>query len=553
MRRARRLRGRASADKILGLSLALSPSHNGQPESTHLHDMPANEYRWTCAALLLAIGACGGGGSGGGAAGGGAVNWTPGVFSPASSFVAQCAAPRAGIDPDTGQRYPDRQGSRLTENHWLRSWSNDTYLWYDEIVDRDPAQSTTPAYFDLLRTTATTASGQPKDRFHFRMTTAQWRALAQSGTAAGYGAAWAILASTPPRDIRVAYTEPNSPATSPSANLARGARVLAIDGVSVDTNSAQGVDILNAGLFPDDPGEAHTFTIRDHGAVSDRTITMTSANVTTAPVQHVKTIDTDHGRFGYLLFNDHIATAEQALINAFTALQSATIDELIVDLRYNSGGYLVIASQLAYQIAGPVRTAGRTFELTRFNRKHPTTDPVTRQPITPMPFADAGVGLSAPSGFPLPALGLGRVFVLTGADTCSASESVVNGLRGIGVDVVLIGGTTCGKPYGFYPTDNCGTTYFTIQFRGENAAGFGDYTDGFTPTTNAPPPVGTRVTGCYIQDDFAHALGDPEERRLAVALAYPVDGCPVGILAAQTPAERGFVVAKPPPLRGKSL
>ena len=57
----------------------------------------------------------------------------------------------------------------------------------------------------------------------------------------------------------------------------------------------------------------------------------------------------------------------------------------------------------------------------------------------------------------------------------------MNGLRGVGVEVIQIGSTTCGKPYGFYPTDNCGTTYFTIQFKGVNDAGFGDYSDGFSP------------------------------------------------------------------------
>ncbi len=51
-----------------------------------------------------------------------------------------------------------------------------------------------------------------------------------------------------------------------------------------------------------------------------------------------------------------------------------------------------------------------------------------------------------PPARPLPRLNLSRVTVLTGPDTCSASESVVNGLRGVGVTVNLIGGATCGKP-----------------------------------------------------------------------------------------------------------
>ena len=58
-------------------------------------------------------------------------------------------------------------------------------------------------------------------------------------------------------------------------------------------------------------------------------------------------------------------------------------------------------------------------------------------------------------------------------------------LRGIDIEVIQIGSTTCGKPYGFYGLDNCGTTYFTVQFRGVNAKGYGDYSDGFSPSNLA--------------------------------------------------------------------
>ena len=56
------------------------------------------------------------------------------------------------------------------------------------------------------------------------------------------------------------------------------------------------------------------------------------------------------------------------------------------------------------------------------------------------------------------------------------------------MQVIEIGSTTCGKPYGFYPQDNCGTTYFSIEFRGVNDQGFGDYTDGFSPGQHASIP-----------------------------------------------------------------
>jgi len=253
---------------------------------------------------------------------------------------------------------------------------------------------------------------------------------------------------------------------------------------------------------------------------------MQSATVTLVPVQHVRTVPTITGPVGYLSFTDHIATSEQALIDAINALRAASITDLVLDIRYNGGGFLDIASELAYMIAGPAQTGGQTFENIRFSDKHPATNPVTGVPLTPIPFHSTARGLSAASGQSLPTLSLPRVFILTGPNTCSASESIINGLRGVNVEVIQIGSTTCGKPYGFYPADNCGTTYFTIQFKGVNAIGFGDYTDGFSPS-NTPGMIGTPVPGCSVADDFTHALGDPLEGRLAVALGHRLgQACP---------------------------
>jgi C-terminal processing protease CtpA/Prc len=469
-----------------------------------------------CATCVAALAACGGGGGNDGGGGGGpnGSSWSPGVFMPSSSFAAQCENPRSGTN--------DLQGTVLDENNFLRSYSDETYLWYDEIADQNPGLFNSPlVYFNELMTTETTASGAPRDKFHFTLSTEEWEQQSQSGAAAGYGAQWAILSAMPPREVLVAYTEPGSPATDPTVDLARGAEILAVDGFNVlDGNP----DALNAGFFPADAGETHTFTVRDLNSNTTRDVTMTSEIVVSAPVQNVKTVPTNAGLAGYLLFNDHIATAEGALIDAVEQLDTENIAELVVDIRYNGGGFLAIASQFAYMIAGDVPTAGRTFEEIEFNDQHPVTDPVTGQPLQPMPFFDTTLDFSEPPGQQLPTLDLQRVYVLTGPGTCSASESIMNGLRGVDVEVIQVGSTTCGKPYGFYPTDNCGTTYFTIQFRGVNAKGFGDYTDGFSPENNV---VGTPIPGCSVLDDFTQELGDPLEARFQTALSL-IEGesCP---------------------------
>ncbi|MEL6686124.1 MAG: S41 family peptidase [Pseudomonadota bacterium] len=448
--------------------------------------------------------------------------WTQGQFQPASSFKSLCAAPRSGVDAN-GDAFDDRSGTLSDELFWLRSWSDETYLWYDEITDQNPNNfSTALSYFDELKTNAVTVSGNPVDQFHFTYDSAEWLQIRTSGSSSGYGAEFVILQSAPPRDIRVAYVEPGSPAAV--AGFTRGTKLLTIDGVSVMNGSD--TDTLNDGLFPSDPGEDHTFEIEALDGTRS-TVTVTSATVTEDPVNEVEVLDVNGRKYGYVHFTTFSPiTAEEALFDAFDQLQAANIDDIVLDLRYNGGGLLAIASQLSYMIAGPTLTNGFNFETLQFNDKANGVNPVTGEPIRPTPFYDTGVGFTVPSSRAAPSVSKPRVFVLTTGRTCSASEAVMNGLRGIDIEVIQIGSTTCGKPYGFYATDNCGTTFFTIQFRGVNSKNFGDYADGFSPGQ----PVSTAgdvIPGCPVDDDFTKLLGDPEEALLATAISYAETGaCP---------------------------
>jgi len=480
--------------------------------------------------LILAVStlaACGGGGSGSDDGAQSVVQvpantaWSAGVFPGEEQFVAKCAVPRFGIDPETGTAFPDVQGSVLDEKNWLRSWSHDLYLWYNEIEDKNPANYSVEDYFDQLITEALTSSGNPKDNFHFSLPTEEWLARSQSGTSSGYGLQWIAISKQPPRKFLVAYTEENTPATTGNANLSRGAEVLFVDGIDVKYSYTNlEIETFWQGMYPSESNRTHTFVVRDSGASTNRTFTMTSANVAFTPVKNVRVISTNSGNVGYMLFNEHVATSELSLINAIEELNQSGINDLVLDVRYNGGGYLAIASQLAFMIAGSAQTDGETFENLNFNDKHQVNDPVTGQRLQPVPFYNSTIGFSASQGQPLPTLDLSRVFVLTGSQTCSASESIINGLRGIGVEVIQIGSTTCGKPYGFYPQDNCGTTYFTIQFSGENALGFGEYSNGFSPSNANSNAVGALVPGCWVNDDFSSELGDVNEARLQAALAY---------------------------------
>jgi carboxyl-terminal processing protease len=469
-----------------------------------------------------------------------------------TSLEQQCAVPRPAdaIDPQTNLPYGDMQGSLTTEKAWIHSYVNETYLWYLDVPPIDPSPyvigttvsiadpstnnpisktlntnyDVVDAYFNSQRSPLFTASGKPKDQFHFTYSTADWNALSTSGNEAGFGFQAAVLAARPPRNVLVAYTFPGTPATQ--NNLARGVKFLTVNGVDVVYGSD--VATLNEGLFSPILGKEYIFDVLDQGSVAPRTIAMTAATITMTPVQNVGTLPPPNNSVGYILFLDHIATAESELIDAVNQLKVANggagISDLVLDIRYNGGGYLALASELAYMIAGATRTTGKIFEQQTFNDKNPF-GLTAAQEITP--FYNLTLGFSITTGQPLPQLGLSRVYVITSASTCSASEAIINSLRGVGINVIQVGGVTCGKPYGFYPQDNCSTTYFTIQFKGVNNAGFGDYADGFIPAGTGT--AANNLPGCMVGDDLTKQLGDPTESRLAAVLQYRADGtCPAG-------------------------
>ena len=204
------------------------------PSFPFARSLPRRFCRVAAAALgACLLASCGGGGSDAGS--------NPfGIGLPASSSLAQqCAMPRP----------TDTQGTLATEKAWLRSWIDETYFWYQDVralpaATLDPANSATPLdYFNKLKSPLVTASGKPKDEFHFTYFTPDWIALSQSGVSFGYGSQIALLNDTAPNRVAViAYTEPGTPAAA--AGIGRGAAILNVDGADVADGSAA---TLNAG------------------------------------------------------------------------------------------------------------------------------------------------------------------------------------------------------------------------------------------------------------------------------------------------------------------
>ncbi|MDO4681203.1 MAG: S41 family peptidase [Lautropia sp.] len=422
-----------------------------------------------------------------------------------------------------------RVGSVETEQRFVRAYMNEAYLWYREMPEvnpaapryrRSPFQEAITSYFQDLRTQALSATDKPKDRFSFATSTMEWKALSEAGVQHGYGADIAVLSGTPPRDLRVALVHEGTPAAV--QQLSRGDRLL-----TLRTPGGRRIDVVNT----TDPAEIEEMTRlifepRD-GEQVQMEFGRAGGDVVSAglkageyeqlSVHTARSIETPQGdEVGYLVVKSFNLPLEGQLQKALTALKDKGVKDVVLDLRYNGGGYLYQSAQLGYMLADPSLTQGRVFERLQYNDKRSEDSGRSDSTIRFLSTATGREGTGTRAGAALPNLGLRRLYVLTGADTCSASESLINGLRGVDMEVVLIGQTTCGKPYGFTARDNCGMSYFPIEFVGVNAKGFGDFDDGFTPD-------------CVVPDDFGHQLGNAQEGLLAAALYHRQHGvCPVG-------------------------
>ncbi|MCF2859299.1 S41 family peptidase [Pseudoalteromonas sp. SMS1] len=450
-----------------------------------------------------------------------APTWQVGQFRPSNQFANLCATPRSGIDPFENTPYPDAAGTAMHEKMWLRSFSNETYLWYDEIIDNDPNQfSTVSAYFAQLKTPLKTASGRDKDEFHFSESYEDFKKESQDGVAASFGITWTIPQT---RMAYVAYITANSPAAQ--AGVERGDRLLKVgdlDFATFDSNNSTQFNQIISAFSPANNQTVELTLLAQNG--DQKQVSLTALDLALEPVRNAKVFDFEEKRIGYMQFNQFIASAQPGLISGFN--QFGNLDELILDMRYNGGGLVFQASQVAYMIAGDQHN-NRNFSVKTHNDKLSSQN-------EPLGFVDQSINWSTLTynDDKLPAANMKRVYMLTTSGTASASESVINALRGIDVEVILIGADTRGKPYGFVPQQNCGTVYYTIQNKSANNKGFGDYEDGFiiTPDAQLIGEMGLdeKVPGCRIADDFSTSLGDLSEGMLAGALHHISTGnCPV--------------------------
>jgi carboxyl-terminal processing protease len=375
-----------------------------------------------------------------------------------------------------------------SQQAWLRSYMLDWYYWSGSSPSPEPAGYASVAdYYDALKYAG--SGVVPADKWSYFQDSTSYAQFFGEGRTLGYGIFVNGLELQLP--LRVRMTEPLSPAGL--AGLQRGDTIVSINGrPAAELIAANDFAVLN----PAKEGDQIRVVIDSGSGPRDVVLTAATYTLTPVPVTQVLTLPGDV-KAGYLVLKDFITQAETPLLEAFASFRQAGATELIVDLRYNGGGRISTANFLASQIAGAAH-GGELFTELRYNAAHQGSTSRFNFSTTPGAFS--------------------RVVVITGARTCSASELIVNGLRPY-VDVVTLGSTSCGKPFGFNPVESCATTFSAVNFQAYNAANQGDYYTGIAAT-------------CAASDDFTGAFGDPAEKLTAAAATYLATGaCPTASAA----------------------
>ncbi len=277
--------------------------------------------------------------------------------------------------------------------------------------------------------------------------------------------------------MRIAYIDMNSPADS--KGFYRGDILLEINAQPASQE-----------LFNDvvsQKGKVASFHILRNGIDIYLSMSPQYYNYSVAKGNIIKT---NSGKsVGYLRFDSFTDDATTEIEPIFDEFYNYGIDTLVVDMRYNGGGYLNTASILL--------------------------DKLTRDRDGKVQFrsiwnvANSAKNSTATFETDSNSLDLKEIVFLVTSDTASASELVINSLSASTIDmkVALVGSTTHGKPVGMEGKVYNNNIYYLINFKLENADGFGDYFNGLPVT-------------CSSIDDITHPMGDTNESMLMEALYY---------------------------------
>lgn len=376
-------------------------------------------------------------------------------------------------NPDTGNNNDEVEDFTKEEvSEWIYEWMNTIYLWSDQIPgDLNPANESDPVsfFYSLLFEEEDIWSFITDDFESFRAE------LSGTPLSMGYSPAFGRFSDSDGVFIMVEYVIPNTPASR--AGLERGDIIISIDNAELDTSNFRGLYSQNsytAGL-----AEYNGSNINSTG----ETVELTAEVITSRPVIHREIINYQNKKIGYLVYVDFLSGMNGMFISqldeAFAALADSTIDELIVDLRYNPGGEVSMASYLASSIA-PASIASSSNVLVSY---------VYNDILNDAFLEDGGENSSDLNLFFTNTsvnLDMNSVYFMTSSGTASASELVITGLDPY-MNVTTIGETTFGKYTGAWvvpdledpPRHNYAIVPIVLKYA--NSEGVTEFKNGLDP------------------------------------------------------------------------
>lgn len=331
-------------------------------------------------------------------------------------------------------------------------YARDIYLWYSQI----PADFNAQSYenVDKVMQGIRAYSTEPGfttavDRWSFAYKQQDWDNVS-SGVSQDFGLNIFFMADG---DLRVRHVERESPAGR--AGVRRGWRITKINGNTNITTANS--DFIVKGVYQSS-SSSFTFQKPDGSSID---LTLNGATYQEHPIVLDSVYTAGSKKVGYLVFNSFLGDTTEIyreFNRVFNRFQQHGINEVVVDLRYNGGGFVSVQEKLANYLVNASGN-GNTMMIQSYNDKYNRYNSTTR-------FRKLG-GLNLP-----------RVFFIVSSNTASASELLINNLKPF-MDVKVVGPSkTYGKPVGYFPIPVGDWYVFPVSFRTVNKNGEGNYFGG---------------------------------------------------------------------------
>lgn len=369
-------------------------------------------------------------------------------------------------------------------NEWIQAYMDVVYLWNTQMPAKTDKTLSPDKYFESLLYKA-------EDRFSYIAADYAELSDALNGVQMEAGYAFKLfLKDQQSQDVvgLIDYIKPHSPASS--TDLKRGDVFFTINGKQLTVN--------NYSALLSEMSAQHTLGVYRGGSLQSISLAVTRYEEN--PVLLDSIYDMGGKKIAYLIFNffstdkgDNSYTYLKELNGIFGRYKQANVDELVLDLRYNGGGAVTVATALASMISN--RTSSDLFSIDQYNSivdrefKSGYGNDYNKTFFDDFLIVRNANGEIIDQSTPVNKLsGLKRLYVLASDHTASASELVVNGLKPY-MDVVLIGEKTYGKNVGMWfiyeedpqkqKTNRWGM--LPIVVKTYNSKNQSDYSFGFLP------------------------------------------------------------------------